>query len=219
MFKASYSGMEWTALRAILKDNMRRILAIFAVASFVVETAEGRIGETEAQIRARHGEAITVARPQQGIGLTKCYSSNPFLISVTFLNGRSVREMIVKTDKSKMVDGEIQNLLQSNASDSPERGQRMVGPKIITAGVQEWRSVDQPARVAFYDSQTRALFITTQKFIDLTNAAKRQIVVRSGTGLGAREQPHTGVKEFQKGSAMTTMRRGQAQPSSSPASK
>jgi hypothetical protein len=193
---------------------MRRTLAIIAVVTFLVEAAEGRIGETEGQIRARYGEAITVGPSQPGTGLTKCYSANSFLVSVTFLNGRSAREMIVKADKSKMADGEIQNLLES--SDSSEQ-QRMAGPKIITAGVQEWRSVDQPMRVAFYDSQTRALFITTQKFIDVTNATKHQVIVRNGAGLGAREQPHS-VKVFQKSSTIT-MRRGQAQPSSSPASK
>ena len=119
--------------------------------------------------------------------------------------------MIVKTDKSKIADGEIQNLLDSNATGSSAGGQQMIGPRTIVAGVQEWRSVDQSARVAFYDSQTRALFITTQKFIDLTNGAKRQVIVRNGVGLGASEQPHASLKELQKSNAVT-MRRGQAQP-------
>ena len=196
---------------------MRRILALLALVSFLAEAAEGRIGESEAQIRTRYGEAITVGPSQPGIGPTKCYSSNSFLVSVTFLNGRSAREMIVKADKSNIADGEIQNLLDSSTSGSPAHGQQMTGPRIITAGVQEWRSVDQPTHVAFYDSQTRALFVTTQKFIDLTNGTKRQVIVRNATGLGPREQPHS-LKDFHKSNAIT-IRRGQAQPSSSPASK
>ena len=197
---------------------MRRILTILLLALFRIESAEGRIGETERQIEARYGEAISVMPLQPGIGVTKCYPANPFLVSVTFLNGRSVREMIVKNDKSKMGDAEIQSFLDPSGSDPSERLQRMTGPITITAGVQQWRSVDQPARVAFYDSQTRALFITTQKFIDLTNGMKRQTIVRNGVNLGPTQRPRAGFKDFSKGNAVT-MRRGQAQPASSPASK
>jgi hypothetical protein len=195
---------------------MRRILPILLLAFFGIESAKGRIGETEGQIEARYGQAINVMPSQPGAGLTKCYPSNSFLVSVTFLNGRSVREMIVKNDKSKMGDAEIQSFLESKSDDSPEH--RMTGPITIMAGVQQWRSVDQPARVAFYDSQTRALFITTQKFIDLTNGMKRQSIVRNGVSLGATERPRGGFKDFSKSNAVT-MRRGQAQPSSSPATK
>ena len=196
---------------------MRRLLAGLAVAYFFLESAEGRIGESEAQIRIRYGEAISVLSPQPGIGLTKYYRSNPFLVSVTFLNGRSVREMIVRQDKSKMVGAEIESFLGLGGSESSE-AQHMMGPTTIIAGVQQWRSLDQPARVAFYDSQTRALFITTQKFIDLTNGMKRQSIVRNGVSLGATERPRGGFKDFSKSNAVT-MRRGQAQPSSSPATK
>lgn len=197
---------------------MRRILPILLLALFLIQPAQGRIGETEGQIQARYGEAISVMSPQPGGGLTKCYPANPFLVSVTFLNGRSVREMIVKNDKSKMDDAEIQRFLEPSGGDPSERLQGMVGPITITAGVQQWRSVDQPARIAFYDSQTRALFISTQKFIDLTNGMKRQAIVRNGVSLGATQRPHGGFKDVSKSNAVT-MRRGQAQPSSSPASK
>jgi hypothetical protein len=196
---------------------MRRILATLAVAYFFLEPAEARIGETEAQIQLRYGEALSVMSPQPGIGLTKCYRSNPFLVSVTFLNGRSIREMIVRRDQSKMGEAEIQSFLEPSGSESPGV-QHMTGPTTIIAGVRQWRSLDQPARVAFYDSQTRALFITTQKFIDLTNGINRQTVVRKGVNLGALGGPRTSLKEFSKNNAVT-MRRGQAQPSSSPPAK
>ena len=212
----------WSRTRgAESSNNMRRLLPILVLGSFLIEPANARVGETEGQIRARYGEAITVISSQPGAGLTKCYSSNPFLVSVTFLNGRSVREMIVKNNKSEIADAEIKNLLELSGGDSSGRGQRMTGPITIIAGVQQWRSVDQPARVAFYDSQTRALFITTQKFVDLTNATKRQTTFRNGTGLGAAALPRTGFNDFARVNP-STMRGGQgaqAQPASSPASK
>lgn len=198
---------------------MRRLSGILAAIFFLIGTAEGRIGETEEQIRTRYGEAIT-GLPSRTLdaGLTKCYSSHDLLVSVTYLNGHSVREMIVKADNSKMADAEIQSLLEANASGSSSGLQHVTGPKTVTAGVQEWRSTDQRTRVAFYDSQTRALFITTQKFIDLTNAKKQQITMRNGNALGASGEPRTNMRALQRGSAIT-MRRGQPQPSASPASK
>src|SRR3954468_17550506 len=117
---------------------MRRLLAGLAVAYFFLEPAEGRIGETEAQIRIRYGDAISVMSPQPGIGVTKYYRSNPFLVSVTFLNGRSVREMIVRQDNSKLGDAEIQSFLKPGGSESSE-AQHMTGPTTIIAGVQQWR--------------------------------------------------------------------------------
>ena len=198
---------------------MRRLSGIFAAIFFLIGTAEGRIGETEEQIRTRYGEAITVLPSRTlGAGLTKCYAWRDLIVSVTYLGRHSVREMIAKADNSKMTDAEIQSLLEANASGSSSGVQRMMGPKIVTAGVQEWRSADQRTRVAFYDSQTRALFVTTQKFIDLTNAKKQQITMRDGGALGAGGRPRTDMRALERGNAIT-MRRGQAQPSASPASK
>ena len=182
-------------------------------------TAQGRIGETEEQIRARYGEAITVLPTRtKGAGLTKCYSSPGFLVAVTYLNGHSVREMIAKGDNSKMTDAEIQTLLKANAQGSSVNAQQLTGPKTVTAGVQEWRSLDQRSRVAFYDSHTCALFITTQAFIDLTNAKQQRITLKDAGALGARGRAQTNMQVLERGGA-SAMRRGLAQPSGSPASK
>ena len=163
---------------------MRRSLAILAAASFIIGTAQARIGDTEEQIRTRYGNPITVlpSRPSDA-GLTKCYSSDGLSIAVTYLNGHSVREMFVKSDNSKITKTEIDRLINGHASASSEEVQHMVGPESVTASVQLWRSADRGSRVAIYDSRTRGLFITTQRFIDLTNARNRQITPRANPAL------------------------------------
>ncbi len=197
-------------------DNMRRLLSILAVAFFLTATAQGRIGESEAQIRTQYGDALTVLPSRtQDSGPTKCYSSNHFLIAVTYVNGHSVREILTKADSSKISDGEIQTLLKANASGSSWSAQQLTGPKGMTAGVQQWRTTDQRSRVAIYDSQTRALFITNQQFIELTKAKKRQTTMRAET----RElfgRPPRNIDILGNGSGLP-MGRNQAQPSDSPA--
>ena len=163
---------------------MRRSLAILAAASFMIGTAQARIGDTEEQIRTGYGNPITVLPSRASDpGLTKCYSSDGFSIAVTYLNGHSVREMFVKSDNSKITKTEIDRLINGHASASSKEVQHMVGPESVTASVQVWRSADQRSRVAIYDSRTRGLFITTQQFIDLTNAKNRQITARANLPL------------------------------------
>jgi hypothetical protein len=197
---------------------LRTLTAIFAIAFLAVATARGRIGETEAQIQTRYGEALTTLPSRtSGAGLTKCYAARGYLVAVTYLHGRSAREMIVKADSSKITDAEIYRLLGTNANDSSAGAQALTGPKIVTVGVTEWRSLDQRSRVAFYDSHTRALFITTQKFIDLTNAQKRAVTLRADPGgLGARGRPDINLRALQKEAGVAALR-GQAKPAASPA--
>jgi hypothetical protein len=203
----------------ITRKNMRQLSSILVAAFVLVGTAQGRIGESEEQIRTRYGEAITILPSRtMGAGVTKCYSSHGLAVAVTYLNGQSVREMIAKADSSKITHAEIHSLLEANASGSSSGVQRMTGPETVTAGVQEWRTTDQRSRVAFYDSHTRALFITTQNFIDLTNAKKKQISMRDAGAFGARGRPQTNMKALERGSAIT-MRNGQPQPAATPASK
>lgn len=197
---------------------MRRSLAILATASFMIGTAQARIGDTEEQIRMRYGNPITVLPPRPSdAGLTKCYSSNGFSIAVTYLKGHSVREMFVKSDNSKITKTEIKRLINGHASASSKEVQPMVGPESVTTSVQVWRSSDQRSRVAIYDSRTGGLFITTQQFIDLTNAKKRQITARANPSLfGSSGPPQRNMQLFDK-SAAATLRPGQSKPSASPA--
>ena len=197
---------------------MRRSLAVLATASFIIGTAQARIGDTEEQIRTRFGNPITVlpSRPSDA-GLTKCYSSDGLSIAVTYLNGHSVREMFAKSDNSKITKTEIDRLINGHAGASSEEVQHMVGPENVTASVQLWRSVDQGSRVAIYDSRTRALFITTQRFIDLTNAKNRQITPRANRPLfGSSGLPNKNLQPFDKSTA-TMLRQAQSKPSATPA--
>ncbi|MEO6506941.1 MAG: hypothetical protein ABIO87_04075 [Chthoniobacterales bacterium] len=147
------------------------MVALLAGVLFLTETAQGRIGERESQIQARFGNPVTVLATAAGeSGVTKCYGSDNFSIAITFLHGKSVREIVTKKDNSKITEAEINALLEANAGDSSWNEQGVGPENNVTSGVQKWRSADRRARIAFYDSQTHAFFITTQRFIDLTNA-------------------------------------------------
>jgi hypothetical protein len=200
------------------RNNMCRAVAILATASFVIGTAQARIDDTEEQIRTRYGNPITVlpSRPRDA-GLTKCYSSNGFSIAVTYLKGHSVREMFVKSDNSKITKAEIERLINGHSSASSKEVQPLVGPESVTANVQVWRSADQGSRVAIYDSRTGGLFITTQQFIDLTNAKSRQITARGNSPLrGSGGLPQRNMRLFDKSTA-AALRNAQSKPAASPA--
>ena len=199
-----------------MKGLMRKIFAILAGTVFLHAGAQAGIGETEKQVRARYGDPIT-ALPARTAGITNCYSSKGLLIAITFLHGRSVREMITKTDRTKISDAELQKLLMANATDRSSDSPALTGPMTVTPGVQEWRSADRKSRVAIYDSHSRALFITTQKFIDLTNAQKRAVAFRADPGgRGARGRPEINLRALQRDAGVTALP-GQAKPAASPA--
>ncbi len=193
---------------------MRKLLAILTGTIFLHAGAQAGIGETETQIRARYGDPIT-ALPARTAGITNCYSSKGLLIAVTFLHGRSVREMITKQDNAKISDAELQKLLMANATDPSSDSPALTGPMTVTPGVREWRSADRKSRVAIYDSHTNALFITTQRFIDLTNAKKRALSLRRDVGLGSRGNTDLTLRALQKDSAMALRR--SSKPSGTPA--
>lgn len=199
---------------------MRSSLGILALVFLCLSgTARAGIGETEEQVETRHGKAITVlpSRPADA-GLTKCYSSGNYLIAVTFLEGKSVREMLTKVDNSKISTSEIYKFLDARGRGSSWNIQEVKGPARVTAGVQQWRSNDERSRVAIYDSQTRALFITTQQFINLTNGKKQRNTVRiDPRDLGARGRPMQGMNTLDRGSALNALRRDQPQPAATPA--
>ena len=94
---------------------MRRLLGIIVPAFLLVATAQARIGETEAEIRARYGDPIGILPSSVEASLTNHYLSGGFSIAVTYVDGRSAREMLAKADKSKITDKEIRLLLDANA--------------------------------------------------------------------------------------------------------
>src|SRR5262249_30019348 len=97
------------------------------------------------------------------------------------------------------------------------KAEELVSANAPIVGIEKWRTNDRSQRVAFYDAQTRALFITTQRFIDFSNATKRQALARSSTtsagGLGGR--PVRNYNVIDRGSVMNTLR-AQPQPSATP---
>ncbi len=166
-------------------------------------TAAARIGETEAEIKARYGAPILTLPAQDDAGLTKCYLSDGFSIAVTYVAGRSAREMLAKADKSEITEKEINRLLEANSGGSSWNAQQLAGQKNVPDGLLGWRTNDDKPRVALYDERTQAFFVTTQRFINQTNAASRRQAARKkyngGASLvgGQREQV---MRNFQTGS-------------------
>jgi hypothetical protein len=198
----------------------RRVIA-FAAAFVFLGSAQARLGETEGQIAARYGNPIALLPTRGGEpGVTRCYSAEGFIVSVTFVSGNSVREIFAKPDRSKIGAAEIHAALKTNARDSAWKPEELVSANAPITGVQKWRTTDQNERVAFYDAQTRALFITTQRFIDLSNASKRQSLARaSSTNLGGPSTRPSARKNYNvmdKGSILRMNRSSQPQPSATP---
>ncbi len=141
-------------------------------------TAAARIGETEAEVEARYGSPIFALPSKVEASLTKCYLSGGFSIAVTYVGGRSAREMLAKADKSAISDKEIQRLLEANAGGADWNPQQLAGEKNVPDGLLGWRTIDEKPRVALYDGRTQAFFVTTQRFINLTNATSRRSAVK-----------------------------------------
>ena len=135
-----------------------------------------------------------------GASLTKHYLSGGFSIAVTYLKGRSVREMLTRADKSPITEKEIRRLLEANAGGYSWNAQQLDQQQNVPPGLLVWRTDDQPSRVAFYDSRARALFVTTQDFVNLTNATNRRTAARMKRGelLGRRTPGEIGEKQRYK---------------------
>ncbi|HEY3600366.1 MAG TPA: hypothetical protein VGK72_00250 [Chthoniobacterales bacterium] len=207
---------------------MRQLFITLAGALVLVANARGAIGESEGQIRARYGEAVQVLPAHAAdSSLTKCYFSNGFLIFVSYIKNHSVRETLTKANNTKLTVADVQDALRANGGNSAwTTTAPLTGSK--AAGVQVWRTSDAESRVAIYDAQTHALFITTQRFIDRTRAMPP--LAAGGTAsafAGARGTGRTGGAGAPGGHAMRSMklldknafsnlRQAQPQPSASP---
>ncbi|MEO5717814.1 MAG: hypothetical protein ABIR29_04500 [Chthoniobacterales bacterium] len=188
------------------------MLAVFLLPG----TAAARIGETEAEVKARYGDPI-FNLPSRENTLTKCYLSGGFSIAVTYVGGKSAREMLAKADKSEITEKEINRLLEANSGGSAWNAQQLAGEKNVPDGLLGWRTDDEKPRVALYDERTQAFFVTTQKFINQTNAATRRSAAKNlhGASSLAGGQGDRTLRGFQNGGLWG---RG-ALPASSPARK
>ncbi|MEO7723660.1 MAG: hypothetical protein ABIU29_03095 [Chthoniobacterales bacterium] len=179
-------------------------------------TVAARIGETEAQVNARYSNPIFNLPSQQNT-VTKCYVSGVFSIAVTYVDGKSVREMVAKADKSKITEKEINRLLEANAGGSAWNAQQLAGEKNVPDGLLGWRTDAEKPRVALYDERTQAFFVTTQKFINQTNATSRRAAAKNLNSKSplAGAQGERMLRSFQNGKLLG----GRALPTSSPARK
>lgn len=180
----------------------RRWFGILLALFLLHGTAAARIGETEAEIKARYGAPILTLPSEDDTGLTKCYLSGGYSIAVTYVAGKSAREMLAKADNSGITEKEINRLLEANSGGSVWNAQQLAGQKNVPDGLLGWRTNDDKPRVALYDERTQAFFVTTQRFINRTNAASRRNAARKkmngGASLagGQREQV---MRNFQTG--------------------
>jgi hypothetical protein len=200
--------------------TLQRSLGVLAAAALLSGTAQARIGEPGAEIRARYGDPIGILPSSAEAGLTKYYLSGGYFIAVTYVDGRSAREMLAKADKTKITDKEIHLLLDANAGGSSWNVQQVDAQESLPASLLVWRTVDQRSRVAFYDSRTQAFFVTTQHFINLTNATNHRAMARVKRGGplpgGSGERLTRSVKSA---NAAAVLRDHQPLPSPSPARK
>lgn len=158
--------------------SWRRSIGIFVVSLLLGGTAGARIGETETEVQTRYGDPVFILPSTVENSLTKCYLSDNLSIAVTYMKGRSVRETFAKADRSRLTEKEIQRLLEGNAGGAIWNVQELAGKKNVPAGLLGWRTADEHPRVALYDERTQALFVTTQRFINQTNAANQRNAAR-----------------------------------------
>jgi hypothetical protein len=205
---------------------MRELFITLAAALALAASARAAIGESEGQIRARYGEAVQVLPAHAAdSSLTKCYFSNGFLVFVSYIKNHSVRETLTKANNSKLTPADVQDALRANGRGSAWTTAPLTGSK--AAGVQVWRTSDAESRVAIYDAQTHALFVTTQRFIDRTRAMPAVPATTASAFGGARGAGRTAgaggpgghamrsMKLFDK-NAFSNVRQTQPQPSASP---
>jgi hypothetical protein len=193
-----------------------RSTGIFFGALLFSASAAARIGETEAEVQTRYGNPAFILPSTVENSLTKCYLSEGLSIAVTYMKGRSVRETFAKADRSKLTEKEIQRLLKRNAGGATWNAQELAGQKNVPQGLLGWRTDDEQPRVALYDERTQAFFVTTQRFINQTNAANQRNAARMNRrSIAGREEQYL-LRSSQFGSPVLG---GQNLPASGPTPK
>ena len=117
-------------------------------------SAFARVGETTEQVDKRYGRPLETTRSN---GESRRYSFRGFTIVVGFERGISECELYLKSDSSRMLQTEIQGLLQANTGSSPWREE----PEENTNNYIYW-SKDKRTRIAIYTLATHTLMITSK---------------------------------------------------------
>ena len=155
---------------------MKKLLALAFVCSAL--SAHAGIGETKQQVEARYGKPVTPGtKPTDGIGDSNLtYNWKEYFVHVTYLDGRSISEIISRLDDKRILIPEIENLLKLQG-DGFKRGK----DKASEDGKSEVKIWETPnndhaaylrSRVASKKSEYM-LFIESRKYLDLEAARKK----------------------------------------------
>ena len=97
---------------------MKTILLLAVTAALMIGSAGramARLGETEAQVEARFGPAVSGDKePRDGM-LTKLYTKSGVQVMVFFIAGKSAAEGYSKDNLEAFSETEVQTLLEANA--------------------------------------------------------------------------------------------------------
>ncbi len=142
-----------------------RLAAYFLFVSLPIVPAIAHLEDTEAEIEQKYGKPVLAAE-MDGPVKSLPYAVADMIIVVKFEGGISQGEGYSKKDRSEISAEEIITFLSAN-----EGGHKWTfSAKSIAPGVLEWRSENRRSRVAVYRAQEKALFITTQDFLDRVKA-------------------------------------------------
>lgn len=155
-------------------SHSRRLFwtVLFLTSLGLGSTGRGGIGQTEAEVKSSYGNPVTVMPANGEPGQTKCYLSSGLSISVTYIFGRSVREIVAKTDKSRISEKELRHFLETNSGGAAWNFLQFGNKSDQSPALLEWTNEDN-GRVAFYDLKTKAFFVATEHFINVTNVNRR----------------------------------------------
>jgi hypothetical protein len=138
---------------------MLKRIALIAAVLTCCSAGWSKIGETEAQIKARYGESIGDI-PTASFGLVRGFAVPGYVVGVKLVNGGSAMEMISKNDQSQMTDDEIEMLLKQHGADVPWKADRF-----DKTDRKRWRS-DDGKLVAVYDTRRHFLYVNSKQFYD-----------------------------------------------------
>jgi hypothetical protein len=116
-----------------------------------------RIGETEAQIKARYCQSIGDI-PTETFGPVRGFALREYVVGVKFLNGTSAMEMVSRNDEAEIKPQEIDALLKKHGAEVEWKVDKFEKPDW-----KRWRTQDG-SLVAVYDSKRHFLYVNSKEF-------------------------------------------------------
>ena len=93
----------------------RHVILFAAAVGLFARPANGRLGDTAAELETRYGRGTKTVEAQLGEAALE-YKYKDFLVMVTFVDGKSAQEIYVHQDmKTALSESEIQSFLDLNA--------------------------------------------------------------------------------------------------------